>query len=95
MTFADRIEKACGHPVAFYLFTVLFVAGVMIDIDTTNIAISYFTAALLLLTLGPSRRSNLAIHAKLDDMECAIKEARSENVRLEEKTEREIEETRK
>lgn len=91
----DKIEQVCAHPLAFWLFTVAFIVGVRINVDVANIAISYFTAGLLLVTLGGQRRSNKALHAKVDDLECAVQEADSNNVRLEERTEREIEAKRK
>jgi len=87
----DFIEKCCAHPAAFWLFTGLFAIGITINVDVTNIAISYFTAALLLLTLGGQRRSDKASHVKLDDLERSVENARSDNARLEERTEREIE----
>jgi low affinity Fe/Cu permease len=91
----DRIEKWCAHPAAFWLFTLAFGIGIGINVDVTNIAISYFTAGLLLLTLGGQRRSDKASHVKLDDLECAVENARTENARLEERTEEEIEEARR
>jgi hypothetical protein len=66
-----------------------------ISIDAANYGISVYTALLLVVTIGPSRRSLKALHAKADDLECAIEGARSENARLEERTEREIEERRR
>jgi len=89
------IERLCAHPAAFWIFSALFVVGVWWNLDATNIGISYFTAALLLLTLGAQRRSNLAVHAKLDDLECAVDAADNSMVRLEEKAEHEIEAVRK
>lgn len=88
---SDTIERLCAHPVAFWLFSALFAAGLTVSVDVTNIAISYFTAGLLLLTLSGQRRSNLAVHAKLDDLECAVDAADSSNARLEQLAEREIE----
>lgn len=65
-----------------------------ISIDTANYGISVYTAGLLVFTLAASRRDRMAIHAKLDDLECAVDRAKSENARLEERTEDEIEEAR-
>lgn len=90
----DRIERICAHPAAFWVFTALFVVGCIHALDATNIAISYFTAGLLLLTTGSARRSDKAMHAKLDDIECAIAEANSDNARLEDRSEQEIEQIR-
>jgi len=91
---ADRIEAAAGSPLgilAFFLW-----CGLMpeINVDLANYGISVFTAALLVLTIGAARRDRKAVHVKLDDLEDAIEEADSENVRLEERTEKEIEEAR-
>jgi len=52
----DKIERLCAHPAAFWVFTVAFVLGLTVSIDVTNIAISYFTAALLLLTTNSQAR---------------------------------------
>lgn len=92
--FGDTIERLCGHPFAFILFTVGFIAGARVHIDATNIAISYITAALLLLTVGSARRSNKAMHVKLDDLEEAVDKANSMNRHIEDLTEQEIEEIR-
>jgi low affinity Fe/Cu permease len=91
----DKIERICAHKATFWIFTVAFAIGVRINVDVANIAISYFTAALLLLTLSGQRRSDKALHAKVDDLECAIEQADSGNVRLEERPEHEIEAKRK
>lgn len=89
--FGDTIERWCAHPLAFWLFTVAFFIGVRMNVDVANIAISYFTAALLLLTLGGQRRSDKASHVKLDDLVRAVEQADSTNARLEDRSEAEIE----
>ncbi len=65
--------------------------GPRLSLDATNYAISVFTAGLLLLTVGGARRSDKAMHAKLDNLEQAVSAARSDNARLEERDEEEIE----
>jgi low affinity Fe/Cu permease len=94
MTFdeiGDRLEKYCAHPLALPIFTVIFLAGLwIIGVDATNIAVSYFTIALLLLSLGRDRREKLATQAKLDDLVEQIPEADSSKAGLEKKTEDEI-----
>jgi low affinity Fe/Cu permease len=91
----DALEAACGHWLALPIFTGGFLAGASVNIDVANIAISYITAALLFLTINRDRRSNAALHAKLDDLEASTTEADSGNVRLEERSEAEIEARRK
>lgn len=91
----DWIERQCAKSGAFWLYTALFAVGIAVTVDLTNIAISYFTCALLLLTVGGARRSDKAMHAKLDDLLCSVREAHSEMSRLEEKAEDEIEAQRR
>jgi low affinity Fe/Cu permease len=95
-TAGDSLEKALAHWSALPTFTILFLlSNFLIGIDITNIAISYLTVAILILTIGGDRRGRLALHAKLDDLEVSIPEADSSKARLEEKTEEEIEDKRK
>ena len=95
MTFddiSDHVERICSHALALPVFTVAFVGGMLtIGTDVTNIGVSYLTAALLFLGMGRARRSDKAMHAKLDDLEKNLEEATTENVGLEERTEEEIE----
>lgn len=90
----DRVEKICAQPIAFWIFSILFVVGSWRSVDIANIAISYFTAALLLLTVGSARRSEKAMHVKLDAIIHALDKADDEIARVEELTEAEIEERR-
>lgn len=98
MTFdevGDELEKLCAKPLALPAFTAAFLAGMaMIGVDVTNIAVSYFTVALLLLGMGRARRDRMAAQAKLDDLEANLSEATTENVGLEDRTEAEIEAAR-
>lgn len=87
----DIVERWCAHKYAFWIFTGAFVIGVFINVDWANIAISYFTAGLLLLTLSGQRRSNLANHAKLDALIDAAEDADDSFERLEELEEKQIE----
>lgn len=87
----DTIERLCAHKAAFWIFTLAFAIGVFVNVDIANILISYFTAGLLLLTMSGQRRSNKAIHAKLDGLIDAADEADDSLERLEDRTEREIE----
>jgi low affinity Fe/Cu permease len=90
----DWIEKICAKPIAFWIFSVLFIIGSWKSIDIANISISYFTAALLLLTVGSARRSEKAMHVKLDAIIHALDKADDEIAQVEELTEAEIEERR-
>ena len=89
--FGDRLEKLCARPLALPVFTVAFGLGmVVVGVDVTNIAVSYLTCALLFLGMGRDRRDRKAVQAKLDDLEEAIPEARSELAGVEDRTEDEI-----
>jgi low affinity Fe/Cu permease len=90
----DWVECQCGKPLALVLFILCVIIGPKFNLDATNYGISVFTAGLLLLTVNGARRSDKAMHTKLDDLERAVGEARSENARLEERTEQEIEAVR-
>lgn len=92
---ADRIEWAIAHPFSVPIFSGVFLGGLLTFGEApTNLAVSYVTTVLLFMLTGGSRRSGKAMHAKLDDIEKAIPEATTENARLEEKLEREIDECR-
>lgn len=90
----DWIERQCAKPPALVMFVVCVSVGPFVNLDATNYAISVFTAGLLLLTLAGARRSDKAMHTKLDDVVDAIEDAPSEHVRLEDRTEAEIEAAR-
>lgn len=64
------------------------------SVDVANYGLSVYTALVLVITIGPSRRDRKAVHAKLDDLECAIEQADSSLAGIESLTEREIEEKR-
>lgn len=92
----ERIERACAHWLAVPVFTLAFLASlVLIGVEPTNILISYQTIVLLLLTVGRDRRDRAAMHAKLDDLEIALPEADSGKAKLEEQPEEAIEAVRK
>lgn len=65
----ERIEKWCAHWLALPIFTTLVAIGLLVSFDLTNVAMSYFTIVLLLLTLGRDRRDSKAVQAKLDDLD--------------------------
>ena len=93
---ADTLERACAHPAALPVFLTL--AGLGWDlgvVDVANYLISVFTVGLLLLSLGRDRRERMATQAKLDALVAAIPDADDGHVRLEERTEAEIEARRK
>lgn len=84
----DQLEKWCAHPLALPVFTAAFALGMLtIGVDVTNIAVSYFTVALLLLGMSRSRRSEKAVHVKLDDLEVKVPQATTENAGLEDEPE--------
>lgn len=88
---SDGAERACAHWSALLVFTLAFAFGmIVIGVDVTNIAVSYFTCALLLVGMDKARRDRLAVHVKLDDLEERIPCATTENVGLEDKPEDEI-----
>ncbi len=91
----DWIERQCAKPPALVIFCICVVIGPRLSLEATNYAISVFTAGLLLLTVGGARRSDKAMHTKLDDVVDAVEGAPSDHVRLEERTEKEIEQVRK
>lgn len=92
---ADRLEAAAGSPPGIALFVAWCVFMPRLSVDAANYGISVYTAALLVVTIAPNRRSLKALHAKVDDLEDAIETANSDNVRLEDKSEAEIEACRK
>lgn len=76
-------------------FNVILVSlWVSFGVDVPNIFISIVTAEIVLLTSGANRRSNLAIHAKLDEVIHATKEARDDLAHVEDLAEEDIEEKR-
>lgn len=88
----DWIERLCSKPLALPVFLGLAAAGWFGDwIEPSNYLISVFTVALLLVTMGRDRRDRLAVQTKLDDLERSLPEASTENVRLEDQPEEEIE----
>ena len=91
----DRFEAAAGSVVGRVAFVLWCALAPRFSADVANYAISVYTAAILVFTIPASRRSLKALHAKVDDLEDAIEEADSRNVRLEERDEAEIEACRK
>lgn len=62
--------------------------------DVANYGISLYTLLAVLIGKPRERADRKAMHAKLDDLECAVEKADNANARLEELTEIEIEERR-
>lgn len=87
----DKIEATAGSPVGIVAFLLWCICMPMVNVDVANYGISVYTAALLVLTIGSTRRDRKAMHAKLDDLEVAVDAADNDLVRLEDKTEEEIE----
>lgn len=91
---ADQLEKKLAHPISFVIFLLWCILMPFISMDAANYGISVLTAALLFLTLGNNRKDKIAVHVKLDDLERAVDTAKTENARLEEKAEEEIQASR-
>jgi low affinity Fe/Cu permease len=94
MKLIDKLESAAGSTGGILVFIAWCSIAPVVNVDVANYGLSVYTAGLLVFTLASSRRDRKAIHAKLDDLECAVDSARSENARLEERTEEEIEQAR-
>src|SRR5687768_3463502 len=93
---ADAADRLCAKPIAFLAFN-LAVAGlfVMAGVDLANIAISIFTADLVLMGAGANRRGFKALQAKMDEIIHATDGARNEIERIEEEQETVIERVRR
>lgn len=72
----------------------LIITFIIVGVDVANILISILTAEIVLLTLGANRRSNLALHAKLDELLHAADKARDDLVHLEDQAEEVIRDKR-
>lgn len=91
----ERAEKVAARPWFLLAFNLALVAAWLIyGVDVANILISIVTAELVLLGLGAARRSQLALHAKLDELVRATKGARDDLAHVEELAEAEIQEKR-
>lgn len=92
----ELVEKIAAKPWFLIAFTLTFaVLWFGFGVDVSNIFISIVTAELVLLGLGQARRSNLGLHAKLDEMILTSQEARDDLAHVEDLTEEEIEDRRK
>lgn len=89
---AERIAAKPSFLVAFN--AVLLGAWLAFGVDVANILISIVTAEIVLLGLGASRRSQLALHAKLDELLIATDKARDDLAHVEDMAEAEIQEKR-
>lgn len=87
---ADKLTSSAWFLVIFN--AALAVIWVMFGTDQANIFISIITAESVLITAGASRRAQMALHAKLDELVHTSAEAREELVHAEEKSEKEIQE---
>lgn len=91
----EAAERLAAKPAFLLAFNVaLLVAWLLYGVDVANILISIVTAELVLLGLGASRRSQLALHAKLDELLHATSEARDDLAHVEDLAEAEIQEKR-
>lgn len=95
MTF-EAAERIAAKPLFLLAFNAGLVAlWILFGVDFANIFISIVTAELVLLGLGANRRSQLAVHAKLDELVAATDKARDELEHLEDLSEAEIAEKRR
>ncbi len=91
----EAVERVAAKPVFLLIFNgALIAAWLFFGVDVSNIFISIVTAELVLLSLGAARRSQLGIHAKLDEMIHVTAEARDDLTRVEDLAEEDIEEKR-
>ncbi len=91
----EAVERIAAKPVFLVIFNAaLGTAWLMYGVDVANILISIVTAELVLLGLGANRRSQLAQHAKLDELIACTDKARDELTHAEELAEHEIQEKR-
>lgn len=91
----ERAEQIAAKPSFLLAFNaVLLALWLVFGIDHANIYISIVTAELVLLGLGAQRRSQLAVHAKLDELIAATDGARDDLAHIEDMAETEIAEKR-
>ena len=92
----EDAEKVASKPWFLILFNVGLVGlWATFGVDVSNIFISIITAEIVLLTLGATRRSNIAMHAKLDELIDSQTGARNDIEHIEDRQEEEIMERRK
>jgi low affinity Fe/Cu permease len=87
---ADKLEQTAGSGLGIFAFIAWCALVPLWSVDTANYGIGVYTAFLLVIKIGPTRRDGLAVHVKLDDLECAIEQADSNNASIEHLTEAEI-----
>lgn len=88
-------EKVAAQPPFLLAFNAALVAAWIVwGVDVANILISIVTAELVLLGLGAQRRSQLGLHAKLDELIAATDGARDDLEHIEDLAEAEIQEKR-
>lgn len=91
----EAAERIAARPVFLLAFNgALLLAWLLWGVDVSNILISIVTAELVLLGLGAARRSQLALHAKLDELIHAVDGARDDLTHLEDEQEAIITEKR-
>jgi low affinity Fe/Cu permease len=88
------IDRILSHKLTRILACMWCILMPIASMDAANYGISVATFLVFLLMFEADIRDRKAVHVKLDDLECAIDNANSENARLEEKTLDEIEQAR-
>lgn len=101
--FGDRVSQiganVAGHPlallgVAAFCAVWLFVAGEKGE-NSLTLALSILAIALTQMVLNQQRKSELALHLKLDELLFATSEARDEMTEIEKRSDDEIEKLRR
>jgi low affinity Fe/Cu permease len=89
--FGELADKVSAHPIFLIVFNLALVIMLELSgIDSANFLISIVTAEMVLLAAGAARRSNKAIHKKLDEIIHSLDNARDELIGLESKSEKDI-----
>jgi len=92
----EAAERIAAKPLFLIAFNGALVAMFVIaGLDAANVYISIVTAELVLIGLGGARRSQLATHAKLDELIAVNDKARDELKRVEDADEEDIQEKRR
>lgn len=86
---ADKVSSSIYFLIVFN--TVLVSVWLLFGVDQANIFISIITAEIVLVGAGAARRGNKALHAKLDEIIHALKDARDDLMGIESASESDIE----
>lgn len=91
----EAAERIAAKPLFIVVFnSVVAATWLVYGVDVSNIVISIVTAELVLLGLGANRRSQMGIHAKLDELIHVTSAARDDITHIEDLTEDDIQKKR-